>query len=49
MVAAAALAAAGSTGDDAVGFGFVPDFLWGVLVAVVIGGVVATSTCGCVR
>jgi NhaP-type Na+/H+ or K+/H+ antiporter len=41
MVAAATFALAGSTsGSDASGFGFVPAFLWGVVVAVVIGALV---------
>ncbi len=40
MVAAAMLAAAGAGSEDAVEIGFLPAFLWGVVVAVVVGGVV---------
>ncbi|MDY0907937.1 sodium:proton antiporter [Microbacterium sp. CFBP9034] len=40
MVAAAAVAASGAPAESGVGVGFLPAFAWGVLVAVVIGGVV---------
>jgi CPA1 family monovalent cation:H+ antiporter len=41
MIAAATLALSGSTaGGDAPGFGFLPAFLWGVVVAVVVGALV---------
>lgn len=40
MVAAAALGAASAVGEDTAELGFIPAFLWGVLVAVLIGGVV---------
>ncbi|WP_137846272.1 sodium:proton antiporter [Microbacterium sp. 2FI] len=42
MIAAAALAlGTSSTGDDSeLGVGFLPAFVWGVLVAVVVGGIV---------
>lgn len=40
MVAAAAVATAGAGAEDGVGIGFLPAFAWGVLVAVVVGGLV---------
>ncbi|WP_127473779.1 cation:proton antiporter [Microbacterium sulfonylureivorans] len=40
MVAAAALATAGIAAEDGVGVGFLPAFAWGVIVAVVVGGLV---------
>ncbi|MCC2032995.1 cation:proton antiporter [Microbacterium allomyrinae] len=40
MIAAGAVATTGVTGDTEVGLGFLPAFAWGVLVAVVIGGIV---------
>ncbi len=40
MVAAAAIATAGGAGETRLGFGFLPAFAWGVLVAIVIGGIV---------
>ena len=40
MIAAVAVASAGAAAEDRVELGFVPSFLWGALVAVVVGGVV---------
>lgn len=40
MVAAAAVATGGAAAEDGVSVGFLPAFAWGVLVAVVIGGIV---------
>lgn len=40
MVAAAAVATAGATAEDGVSVGFLPAFAWGVVVAVVVGGLV---------
>ena len=40
MVAAAAVGVAGTASEDGVELGFIPAFLWGVLVAVVIGAIV---------
>lgn len=40
MVAAAAVASTGADADTDIGVGFVPAFVWGVLVAVAVGGIV---------
>ncbi|KQZ85748.1 sodium:proton antiporter [Microbacterium sp. Root166] len=40
MVAAAAVATGGAAAEDGVGVGFLPAFAWGVLIAVVVGGIV---------
>ena len=40
MIAATALATAGVGAEDRVELGFVPAFLWGALLAVVVGGIV---------
>jgi NhaP-type Na+/H+ or K+/H+ antiporter len=49
MVAAAAVATGGAAAEDGVGVGFLPAFAWGVLIAVVVGGIVGYPTCGCAR
>ncbi|GAA1954176.1 sodium:proton antiporter [Microbacterium deminutum] len=40
MIAAAALTASGTTSSAAIQIGFIPAFLWGVIVAVVVGALV---------
>ena len=40
MIASAAVATATVTGDARLGFGFLPAFVWGVFIAVVVGGII---------
>jgi len=40
MIAAGAVATAGAAGETTAATGFIPAFLWGVLVAVVVGGTI---------